>query len=119
MDDLPLYEVKADLFRGLAHPLRVRILELVCAADEVPVADLLAELKLKPPHLSQHLAVLRRYGLVTSTRRGSQVFCSAADPSVASLLTSARAVLAHTAAVRSRLAEALDANVAIAATAAS
>ena len=84
MDDLPLYEVKADLFRGLAHPLRVRILELVCAADEVPVADLLTELKLKPPHLSQHLAVL-----------------------------------AHTAVVRSRLAEALDANVAAAATSAS
>ena len=118
MDDLPLYEVKADLFRGLAHPIRVRILELVCAADEVPVADLLTELKLKPPHLSQHLAVLRRYGLVTSTRRGSQVFCSAADASVVSLLTSARAVLAHTAAVRARLAEALDANVAVAATAA-
>lgn len=97
MDSHPLYEIKADLFKGLAHPLRVRILELVCAADEVPVSDILDDTGLKPPHLSQHLAVLRRYGLVTSERRGSQVFCRAADPSVAGLLTAARAVLASVA----------------------
>lgn len=111
MDGHPLYEVKADLFRGLAHPLRVRILELVCEADEVPVSALLDDTGLKAPHLSQHLAVLRRYGLVTSTRRGSQVFCSAAHPSVAGLLTAARAVLASTAATRASLADALDADI--------
>lgn len=111
MDDHPLYEVKADLFRGLAHPLRVRILELVCEADEVPVSALLDDMGIKAPHLSQHLAVLRRYGLVTSERRGSQVFCSAADPSVSGLLSAARTVLARTAASRTWLVEALDGSV--------
>lgn len=107
MDGHPLYEVKADLFRGLAHPLRIRILELVCAAHEVPVSALLEDMGIKAPHLSQHLSVLRRYGLVASERRGSQVFCSAADPSVAGLLTAARTVLAATAPARTRLAEVL------------
>ena len=38
----PLYEVKANLFKGLAHPFRIRILELLATAPEVSVADLLA-----------------------------------------------------------------------------
>jgi len=100
MDDLPLYKVKADLFRGLAHPFRVRILEMVCAADEVAVVEMLEDMQIRPPHLSQHLAVLRRYGLITSTRRGSHVYCCAADPSVAGLLTAARAVLTYSAGQR-------------------
>ena len=33
----PLYEVKANLFKGLAHPVRIRVLELLSAAPEVPV----------------------------------------------------------------------------------
>ena len=38
----PLYEVKANLFKGLAHPVGIRVLELLSAAPEVPVADMLA-----------------------------------------------------------------------------
>jgi DNA-binding transcriptional ArsR family regulator len=107
MRDLPLYEVKADLFRGLAHPVRVRILELVTQAEEVPVARLLAETGLQPPHMSQHLAVLRKYGLIMSERRGSQVFCWAADPSVGELLAAARSFLSHTLRVNGRVADSL------------
>jgi ArsR family transcriptional regulator len=104
MLDLPLYEVKADLFRGLAHPLRVRLLEILSGADEVPVAVLLTETGLKPSNLSQHLAVLRRYGLVTSERRGSQVYCSVADPSVGEMLAAARSLLTRTLEARIRVA---------------
>ncbi|MDQ1574433.1 MAG: hypothetical protein QOH44_1992, partial [Actinomycetota bacterium] len=39
----PLYEVKANLFKGLAHPVRVRVLEVLSAADSVSVTDLLAD----------------------------------------------------------------------------
>src|SRR6478735_1565335 len=70
----PLYEVKANLFKGLAHPLRIRILELLAAADEVSVADLQSETGLEASHLSQHLAVLRRHRLVESERRASHVY---------------------------------------------
>ncbi len=89
----PLYEVKANLFKGLAHPFRIRILELLASADESSVAALQAETALEASHLSQHLAVLRRHRLVTSERRGSHVYYRLADPRVADLLAAARALL--------------------------
>ena len=57
--DRPLYEIKAELFKALGHPARIRILELL-ADDEVPVSSLLTDTGMEPSHLSQHLAVLRR-----------------------------------------------------------
>jgi ArsR family transcriptional regulator len=89
----PLYEVKSGLFKGLSHPLRIRILELLAAADEVSVAELQTETGLEASHLSQHLAVLRRHRLVASERRASHVFYRLADPRVAELLAVARALL--------------------------
>lgn len=92
----PLYEVKANLFKGLAHPLRVRVLEVLAAsADETPVSDLLDATGLEASHLSQHLAVLRNYRLVTAERRGNQVLYRLAYPQVADLLRVARALLAE------------------------
>ncbi|MBM7504549.1 ArsR/SmtB family transcription factor [Agromyces aurantiacus] len=91
----PLYEVKANLFKGLAHPLRVRVLEVLAAEpdDETPVAALLQATGLEASHLSQHLAVLRNYGLVTAERRGNQVGYRLAYPQVADLLRVARSLL--------------------------
>jgi len=89
----PLYEVKANLFKGLAHPFRIRILELLSEGPERSVADLLAETELEPSHLSQHLSVLRRHRLVESERRASHVFYRLAEPEVAGLLTIARELL--------------------------
>ena len=89
----PLYEVKAGLFKGLSHPFRIRILELLSAADEVSVAALQAATGLEASHLSQHLAVLRRHRLVESERRASHVYYRLADDKVAELLAVARALL--------------------------
>jgi len=92
-DQRPLYEVKANLFKGLAHPVRVRVLEVLSGSDEVSVADLLADTGLEPSHLSQHLAVLRRHNLVVADRRASQVYYRLAYPQVAELLRAARSLL--------------------------
>ncbi len=89
----PLYQVKADMFKGLAHPVRVRILEVLVGADEVPVTELMRVTGLEPSHLSQHLAVLRQHRLVTSDRRASFVYYRLAFPEVADLLTAARRIL--------------------------
>lgn len=89
----PLYEIKADLFRALAHPVRIRVLELLTEADERPVSELLAATGLEASHLSQHLAVLRRHRVVTSERRGSAVFYRIASDQVVALLGAARAFL--------------------------
>ncbi|MBH0084340.1 ArsR family transcriptional regulator [Salinibacterium sp. SWN167] len=56
----PLYESKANLSIGLAHPYRIRALEMLSAAAEAPVADVVAETGLQASHLSQHISALRR-----------------------------------------------------------
>ena len=89
----PLYEVKANLFKGLAHPVRVRVLEVLASTDTVSVTDLLADTGLEASHLSQHLSVLRRHNLVVAERRASQVFYRLAYPQVAYLLNVSRALL--------------------------
>ncbi|SJN20740.1 Formate hydrogenlyase subunit 7 [Microbacterium esteraromaticum] len=91
----PLYEVKAGLFKGLAHPIRIRILEALSATPEATVSELLSIVELEPSHVSQHLAVLRRNRLVDSERRGSLVYYRLAYPQVADLLRVARALLAE------------------------
>ena len=89
----PLYEVKAGLFKGLSHPLRIRLLELLADGQEHTVAELQAQTGLEASHLSQHLAVLRRNRLVDSDRRGSHVHYRLAHPEVAELLAVARRLL--------------------------
>lgn len=89
----PLYEVKANLFKGLAHPIRVRVLEVLSTADSVSVTDLLSDTGLEASHLSQHLSVLRRHNLVVAERHASQMFYRLAYPEVTNLLTVSRALL--------------------------
>ncbi|MGY4859001.1 ArsR/SmtB family transcription factor [Cryobacterium sp. AP23] len=90
----PLYEVKANLFKGLAHPVRVRVLEVLANAEaDLSVSDLLSDTGLEASHLSQHLSVLRRHNLVLAERRGSLVFYRLAYPQVADLLAVARQLL--------------------------
>lgn len=93
--EAPLYEIKANLFKGLAHPLRIRILEILAASPEqsCAVSDLLAETGMEASHLSQHLATLRRHGVVTSVRAANTVTYSLSSPKVAELLAIARAFL--------------------------
>lgn len=93
--DRPLYEVKANLFKGLAHPLRVRVLELLLPGEPVSVSELISETGLEASHMSQHLSVLRKNHLVVAERRASQVFYRLAYPEVADLLRVARILLAQ------------------------
>ncbi len=89
----PLYEVKAGLFKGLSHPFRIRILELLADGHEHTVTALQEATGLEASHLSQHLSVLRKHQLVVSTRRASHVYYLIAFPEVADLLTVARTLL--------------------------
>jgi len=91
----PLYEIKANLFKALAHPARIRVLELLAAAPDsaAPVSYLLAETGLEASHLSQHLATLRRHRVVTSVRTANAVTYRLAHPKIAELLAIARIFL--------------------------
>ena len=88
----PLSEVKAELFKALAHPARVRALE-VLAEGERSVGDLQPLVGIESSHLSQQLGVLRRAGLVTARKQGSSVVYALKDPLVAELLGVAKRLL--------------------------
>lgn len=108
---VPLYQAKAEFFRMLGHPVRIRVLELL-QDGPLPVRDLLTAIEVEPSGLSQHLAVLRRSGIVTSTRDGSTVVYELAGGDVAALLRAARRILTEVLAGRNELlAELRDAEV--------
>ena len=93
--ELPLYEIKANLFKALAHPARIRVLEILSANDRATsVGEILADTELEPTLLSQHLAVLKRYRVVTAQRIGNAVYYELAHPTVSELLVTARTFLA-------------------------
>ena len=88
----PLYQVKAEFFRMLGHPVRIRVLELLQDGPR-PVRELLADIGVEPSNLSQQLALLRRSGIVVSTREGPTVVYALAGGDVAELLRCARRIL--------------------------
>lgn len=93
----PLYEIKANLFKALSHPARIRVLEILSANPRpTPVAEILAATGIEPSLLSQHLAVLKRHHVVRADRVGNAVYYELAHPSVSELLVIARTFLADT-----------------------
>jgi ArsR family transcriptional regulator len=89
---VPLYQAKADFFRTLGHPARIRILELL-AREDLPVHRLRAAIEIEASNLSQQLSVLRQAGLVSQRREGGEVIYSLALPEVRDLLLAARHIL--------------------------
>lgn len=87
-----IHLVKAELFRTLGHPIRVRILELL-RDGERSVGDLQAALNLDSGGASQHLTVLRRQGLLEGRKEGTSVFYSVKDARTFQLLETARQIL--------------------------
>jgi DNA-binding transcriptional ArsR family regulator len=89
---IPLYQAKAEFFRTLGHPARIRVLELLCERPHA-VHELLAAIDIEASNLSQQLAVLRRSGLVSQHRTGSTVVYTISVPEVRDLLAAARSIL--------------------------
>jgi ArsR family transcriptional regulator len=90
--DRPLSEIKAELFKALANPGRVRILEVLCEQDHT-VTELVALVGLESSHVSQQLGILRRAAVVNARRNGSSMTYSIATPQVAELLAVAKRFL--------------------------
>jgi DNA-binding transcriptional ArsR family regulator len=99
---VPLYQAKAEFFRTLGHPARIRILELLSERDHA-VHELLEKIAIEPSNLSQQLAVLRRTSLVVSHRQGGEVFYSVSVPEVRDLLLAARTILSGLIALQGEL----------------
>ncbi len=95
----PLYRAKADFFRILGHPARIRVLELLCERDHA-VHELIAATRVEPSNLSHQLAILRQADLVVQTRGDGEVRYAISHPEVLDLLMAARLLLVATGVVR-------------------
>ena len=87
--DLQIF--KAGFFRALAHPVRIRILELLVKGER-SVQELQEALGLEQPVVSQQLAVLRSNSIVSGRKEGVSVRYAIRDPLIGTLLDTARQI---------------------------
>jgi ArsR family transcriptional regulator len=88
-----LQTLKAEFFRALAHPIRIRLLEVLVSTPECSVQDLQRTLGIDQPIVSQQLARLRASGIVVATKDGSATRYAVTDPLLKNLLQVARHIL--------------------------
>src|SRR6516162_9779204 len=91
VSSVDLQTFKARFFKALAHPARIRILEILVNGDRT-VYELQEALTLEQASVSQQLAVLRNQGIVNAEKEGLTVRYSLRDPLVGQLLEVARRI---------------------------
>lgn len=80
--DESFYEIKAKVIAVLANPKRLQIIELL-GKSERTVSDLSADLEIAQATTSQHLAVMRKSGVVETRKDGNFVYYRLADQKIA------------------------------------
>jgi DNA-binding transcriptional ArsR family regulator len=88
-----LQKLKAEFFRALAHPIRIRLLEVLVSTPERSVYDLQRTLGISQPIVSQQLARLRASGIVVAKKSGAATRYSVTDPLLKDLLHVAKRIL--------------------------
>lgn len=89
--NLELQQFKANFFKALGHPLRIRILELLVEGDK-NVNELQTLIGSEGSAVSQQLAILRNNNIVYGTKDGNKVTYSLRDPMIIELLSVARQI---------------------------
>lgn len=101
-DDLRFFELQADICQTLANAKRLQILNLL-KNGEMSVGAMVAALDIAKPNLSQHLAVMRQKGILTSRREGTTIYYRLATPHIIEACRVMRQVLLEALAVRGSL----------------
>ena len=83
-DEDRVFQTAAELFALLATPIRLKIISAVCQGER-NVSELLAQIETTQPNMSQHLATLRRAGVLSRRREGAQVYYRLQSERVAAL----------------------------------
>jgi DNA-binding transcriptional ArsR family regulator len=79
--DNQVYDMQVRICKAFANATRLRMLDLL-SKREYTVSDLQGELGIAAPNVSQHLAILKAAGVVSTRRNGKQIFCSLTIPEV-------------------------------------
>ena len=86
-----LCQFRAEFFKALAHPLRIKILDML-RTGEIGVNELCTRLAVEQSTLSQQLAVLRTRDIVAARKSGNSVFYYVKDPAIFRLLDAAKEI---------------------------
>lgn len=86
-----MHQFKAEFFKALAHPLRIRILEIL-SEGEKSVNEIQASLNSEGSAVSQQLSILRTKNIVVGVKDGKRVIYSLRDPAIIELLKVAREI---------------------------
>jgi ArsR family transcriptional regulator len=76
-----IFERQARICKAFAHPGRLQILDQL-GGGEKGISDLQSALGISKTGMSQHIAILKSVGVVTTRRNGKQIYCSLAMPEV-------------------------------------
>ena len=75
----------ADIFSGLAHPIRLEILEFLESCEPVTVGEILKEIECDPTLLTHHLTKMKHIGILDSTKQGRNVFYRLVMPEITNI----------------------------------
>jgi DNA-binding transcriptional ArsR family regulator len=84
--------LQADLFKAIAHPTRLEILQLLRNGEKC-VCEIFPALEVEQPNVSRHLSVLKKEGVVSSRKDGLKVIYRVNDESIYQLLDLATEIL--------------------------
>ena len=87
-----IFHLEAEFLKALAHPTRVRILELLRDGEKC-VCEFTEDLDLEQANISQHLAVLKKQDIVTSRKEGLRMMYQVNYPDVYAILDVVRRIL--------------------------
>ena len=102
-----IFDLQAHLCQTMGNATRLKMLHSLRARPK-RVSEIVQETGLAQAKVSQHLAVLRAYGIVAAERRGKDVIYRIANPKIVRVCDLMREVLMEEAAKRSELVQSLQ-----------
>lgn len=97
-----IYRIQADFCKALAHPIRLEIIDLL-KSEEKTVSGMMKSLNIKQAALSQHLAILRERGVVTSRKKGMNTYYSLRRLEIVDACSMIRGILRELMAERNKM----------------
>ncbi len=81
LTDKAIFEMQSEICKTLTNPKRIEILNTL-RNEEKTVTELVAALRVSKANVSQHLAVMRNKGILTTRRAGVNIYYRVSNPKV-------------------------------------
>src|SRR3989338_6995156 len=89
-----LYSIHAEMCKVFSNSTRLEILTLL-RDKELSVSELIEKTKLSQANISQHLSIMKSKGIVTSSRKGKNIYYKLTNPKIIKAFDIIREVLAE------------------------